>query len=412
VPLDAPATAEPQKYWSYELDAPPDLTALDPAADALDAALQESVRLHLRADVPVGVLLSSGLDSRVVVSYAQELQDGKMQTFTVGFGMGDSELAGAAETAREIRSTHHTLSIGAEDFADGIAKIAWHLDEPVGDPACFAVWKVCELARNHVKVLLSGEGADELFGGYEDRYLGALTTIQRTNRLRPLGALLPVGDTAAVSTWQRLANRVHRSHASEVAALRREGLPGDVREPRGLTPAQLRRLHDRAEDLGSAVFRPQRDPLSALLRFDLDWQLAESLMQKSDKMSMAASIELRTPILDREVAAIASRIPSALKLPAGGPGKQILRHTLARRLREPFRRPKMGFPVPLDEWFKGPLRARVTEELFATDAAWREELDAGLVRTAWEDQLADRWDGARFFFALWLHTLWRRALTP
>src|SRR6185369_1884 len=113
VPLDAPENAKPHKYWSYELETPPDLTALEPAADALDAALQESVRLHLRADVPVGVLLSSGLDSRIVVSYAQEVQEGKMQTFTVGFGTADSELTGAAQTAREIRSTHHTLSIDA-----------------------------------------------------------------------------------------------------------------------------------------------------------------------------------------------------------------------------------------------------------------------------------------------------------
>ena len=164
--------------------------------------------------------------------------------------------------------------------------------------------------------------------------------------------------------------------------------------------------------MGGAVFRAQRDPLSALLCFDIDWQLAESLLQKADKMSMAASIELRTPILDREIAAVAARIPSNLKLPPGGPGKQILRHTLARRLHEPFRRPKKGFPVPLAEWFAGPLRARASEELFSTNAAWRAELDERLVRTAWDDQLAGRWDGARFFFALWLHTLWQRALTP
>jgi asparagine synthase (glutamine-hydrolysing) len=410
VPLDAPATAQPRKYWSYTLDAPPDLTEQEPAADALDAALRESVQLHLRADVPIGVLLSSGLDSRLVVSYAQEFQGGKVQTFTVGFGTGDSEVEGAEITAREIGSQHHTLHIGAEEFASGLAQVAWHLDEPIGDIASFAVWKVCELARHHVKVLLSGEGADELFAGYEDRYQGALATMQRTDRLRPFRAVLPSGDPAAVSGWQRFATRVNRTPASEIAALRREGLPGNVLEPLGLTPAQLRRIHERAEDLGGAVFRPQRDLLSALLCFDIDWQLPESLLQKADKMSMAASIELRTPILDREVAAVAARIPSALKLPPSGPGKSILRHTLARRLNEPFRRPKKGFPVPLAEWFSGPLRAQATEEIFAAQAAWRTELDERLIRIAWEDQLAGRWDGGRFFFALWMHTLWQRTL--
>ena len=412
VPLDAPQSAAPRKYWSYTLDEAPDLTAIEPAIDALDAALQESVRLHLRADVPVGVLLSSGLDSRLVVSYAQELQAGKMQTFTVGFGASDSELDGAEQTAREIRSQHHTLHVGPDEFADGLASVAWHLDEPVGDPACFAVWKICELARNHVKVLLSGEGADELFAGYEERYLGARATLQRSDRLRSLAPLLPSGDPASVSRWQRLASRVHHSRASETASLRREGLPGDVRQPRGLTPPQLRRLHDRAGQLGTAVFREQRDALSSLLCFDIDWQLAESLLQKADKMSMAASIELRTPILDHEIAAIAARIPSHLKLPAAGPGKLILRQTLARRLHEPFRRPKRGFPVPLNEWFAGPLRDRATAEIFATGAAWRSHLDERLIRAAWDDQIEGRWDGGRFFFALWLHTLWKGALKP
>ena len=155
-----------RKFWSYELDEPPDLTALEPAVEALDDALRESVKLHLRADVPVGVLLSSGLDSRTVAAYAQELQEGKMQTFTVGFGGPDSETQGAAETAREIRSQHHTLELTSDDdFLQSLDRIAWHLDEPVGDPAAFAVLKVCELARGHVKVLLSGEGSDEVFAG-------------------------------------------------------------------------------------------------------------------------------------------------------------------------------------------------------------------------------------------------------
>ena len=166
------------------------------------------MRLHLRADVPVGVLLSSGLDSRLVVSYAQELQEGKMQTFTVGFGVGDSELEGAEQTAREIRSQHHTLNIGAEDFADGLAQVAWHLDEPIGDPACFAMWKVCELARDHVKVLLSGEGADELFGGYEDRYLGTLATT-------------PAHGSAAATSGRAASRRSSRS--LDLAAARQPG---------------------------------------------------------------------------------------------------------------------------------------------------------------------------------------------
>ncbi len=409
LPLADFHAAEPRKYWSYALTAEPDLTDLDAAAEALDATLRDSVQMHLRADVPVGVLLSSGLDSRTVVAYAQELQ-GSMQSFTVGFGGPDSETQGAAETAREIGSQHHALELTSDDFLQSIGRIAWHLDEPVGDPAAFAVLKVCELARQHVKVLLSGEGSDELFAGYDTRYLGMLSTLQRSDKLRRFAPLLPAPDGAAPSRWQRLTTRAHQTRASEALALRMEGLPGDVRTPRGLTPAQLRRLRQRTDELSQTVVRPQRDTLSELLTLDLDWQLAESLLQKADKMSMGASIELRTPILDVRVADIAARLPSALKLPPGGPGKFVLRHCLARKLREPLNRPKRGFPVPLRAWFTGPLRGPLEDALLAPNAACLAHLDRKLLRAAWDDFQSGAWDGARTLYALWLYEIWSRNL--
>ena len=125
--------------------------------------------------------------------------------------------------------------------------------------------------------------------------------------------------------------------------------------------------------------------LSELLIMDLDWQLAESLLQKADKMSMAASIELRTPILDLQVAALAARISSELKLPPSGPGKLVLRHCLARKLREPLNRPKKGFPIPLNQWFRGPLRDQVEAALFAAGSACLTHLDRSLLRDAWND---------------------------
>lgn len=408
--LDTPGHPLIRRYWSYRLEDAPDLTDPDTAAGELDRALHDSVRVHLRADVPVGVLLSSGLDSRAVAAYAQELQEGKMQTFTVGFGEGDSEQSGAAQTAREIGSLHHELELGATDLESSIERIAWHLDEPVGDPAAFAVLKVCELARGHVKVLLSGEGSDELFAGYDERYAGMLHTMARSERLRQLAPFLPrAGVFASPSRLVRFAARAHRTPAGEIVALRIEGLPGDIRLPRGLTDAQLARLHERVETIAASSCRMQRDPLSTLLAFDLDWQLAESLLQKADKMSMGASIELRTPLLDVNVAAVAARIPSSLKLPPGGPGKFILRKTLARKLNEPMSRPKKGFPVPLSAWLTGPLRKRIQDELFSSASAVCGLLDRKLLRAAWEDTLANRWDGARVFYSLWLYEVWRRS---
>jgi asparagine synthase (glutamine-hydrolysing) len=410
LPLSEPTAFTVQKYWSYDLRAVPDLTALEPAVEALDAALHDSVKLHLRADVPVGVLLSSGLDSRVVTAYAHDLHEQGMQTFTVGFGSEDSEAAGAAETAREIRSQHHTLELGPADLSGNLGRIAQHLDEPIGDPAAFAVLRICELAREHVKVLLSGEGADELFGGYDARYLGMLATLQRSDQLRGLATLLPPPNAAAApSRWQRLLARVNQARSSEILMLRIEGLPGDVRTPRGLTTAQLARQRTRAQEIAPAICPPQRDPLSELLTLDLDWQLAESLLQKADKMSMAASIELRTPLLDLRVAELAARMPSALKLPPGGPGKLVLRHCLARKLHESLGRPKRGFPVPLTAWFTGPLRGEIQETLFARGAASLDYLNRDLLQAAWDDFQRGEWDGARVFYALWLYETWHRA---
>lgn len=408
VPLDDPGRLWSERFWCYETDQNSDLSNLDDATTVLDAALRESVRVHLRADVPVGVLLSSGLDSRVVSAYARELLGGTMQTFSVGFGAEDSELAGAAATAREIGSKHHELELTAQDFANSIERIAWHLDEPIGDPACFAVLRVCELARGHVKVLLSGEGSDELFAGYDGRYLGILETMKRTRRYRWIAPFCPRGSFANTSRWQRLFARVNSRPRDEIAALRIEGLPGNVAEPRGLTIAQLRDLQRQIAANARKVHERGEDALSALLCFDIRWQLAESLLQKADKMSMAASIELRAPVLDIEVAKVAARIPSSLKLPPGGPGKFVLRKTLAKKLNEDLHRPKKGFPVPVKAWFAGPLRERVEAELFAASSAVCEQLDRNLLREAWQDFIAGRWDGGRAFFALWLYETWRR----
>lgn len=409
--LDDPANIRIHRYWHYQLDHAPELTSMDEAVEALDRTLRDSVALHLRADVPVGVLLSSGLDSRLVSAYAQELQDDQMQTFTVGFGGEDSEAHAAAKTAREIRSVHHSVDLSATDLAESLGRIAWHLDEPIGDPAAFAVLRICEHARQHVKVLLSGEGADELFGGYDSRYLGIRSTLERSDRLRRLAPILPKMDAACSSgRWRRLCMRAHHTRGSEAVSLRMEGLPGDVRHPRGLTAAQRRSLRARMNLLASESYRPQRDILSELLALDLGWQLAESLLQKADKMSMGASIELRTPLLDLEVAQLAARMDSRLKLPPKGPGKLVLRQCLARKLAEPLTRPKRGFPVPLHRWFSGPLRAEVEETLFSRNAQTLEILDRRLLREAWNDFLQGTWDGGRIFYSLWLYETWARTL--
>ena len=409
VSLTAP-TCEPERYWRYELGEQPDLTSIDSAVAELDRALTESVALHLRADVPVGVLLSSGLDSRTILSYAQAQQNGKAKSFSVGFGADDSELIGAARTASELGSEHHELELTADDFMNSFDDVVRLLDEPIGDPACFAMLRLCEYARGHVKVLLSGEGSDEILAGYEGRYAGMLATMAKSRSLRLLAPVLPKPAVhASTSRWERFLHRAGSSPATEALQLRIEGLPGDVRQPRVMNHAQLTRLRQRMVSLGETGFRSQRDELSSLLVHDIEWQLAESLLQKADKMSMGASMELRTPILDVEVAKVAARIPSGLKLPEGGPGKFVLRKLLSTKLDEPLNRPKLGFSVPLRRWLTGPLRERIESELLTPNSFVGEHLEIDRLRKGWQEFLAG-WDGGRTFFALWSYEKWRQAL--
>lgn len=395
------------RYWQFGQGLAVDLLDERAAISQLDTVLGQSISMHLRADVPVGVLLSSGLDSFTILNYAQEIVGGSISTFSVGFDCSDSELNGAALVAGQSKSQHHALKLNERQFADNLDRVLRHLGEPIGDPACFAVLLLCELARNHVKVLLSGEGSDELFAGYEGRYLGAMSTLDRSETLRVLARVLPSASSPWESSrWQRLLARVHSSSGQEFVNLRSEGFPGDVRQPRGHSKDQRSMLFSRSAEISEQMFRHYPDRLSSLLAFDMEWQLPESLLQKADKMSMGASVELRAPFLDVEVAGIAARIPSELKLPRSGPGKRVLRHLLKQRFPDRYvPQVKKGFPIPLREWMTGPLREQVEDELFSSRSAVLDHLDSKLLRKAWHD-LLNGWGGVGVFYSLWLYEKW------
>lgn len=410
ISLDSVSVPEPVRYWRFSIEGSAEISELGPAVDLIDTTLSDSVRMHFRADVPVGVLLSSGLDSRTIAAYSRHLHPEGVSTFSVGDASGDSELAGARVTACELGTDHHELTITGTDVGRWIERLAWHLDEPIGDPAVFAVWQVCKFARERVKVLLSGEGADELFAGYDGKYRSHLATLNRSDTIRRFAGCLPTArDPFPRGRFGRLRRRAHASHASEIVQLRAQGFPGDQRHPRGLTPDQLVLLRRREAQLGAVLVRPQRDELSTLLAFDVDWMLGESLLQKADKMSMAASIELRTPFLDVPMAAAAARLDSRLKL-GTTTGKVVLRECLARCIPEPLDRPKRGFAMPLNAWMRDELREQVEAEIFSERAGCFASLDRSVVRRAWDDFQAGQWNGALTFYSLWLYEAWHRTV--
>lgn len=375
---------EIQRYWTYAFDDAA-TEGEEALAAQIRAATETSVTRHLISDVPVGAFLSGGVDSAIIATLAQEelraVGRGALKTFTIGFDEVD-EFGEAREVAERIGSDHHEITMTADDFLDALPDIAWHFDEPVGDPSAFPLYLLARAAREHVSVVLSGEGADELFGGYRI-YLEPFA-VDRVRRLpRPVRAL--AAQLGRSGPPVRGINYLRRcSTALEDRYFGGGGLT--------FTPDEVRRL------LGSAASEPHvgpgRDLTQAVPGFgalpesrrmqliDIHTWLPDDILAKADRMSMAHSLELRVPFLDLDVARVSARVPDALKY-REGTTKWILRRAFRGRLpASTERRRKLGFPTPLRQWiardpeaFLAPIRrsARLGE---LVDMAYVEELAA------------------------------------
>ncbi len=375
---------EIHRYWTYAFDDAPQEDA-DVLAAQVRTVMEESVTHHLISDVPVGAFLSGGVDSAIIATLAQEelraAGRGPLKTFTIGFEELD-EFEGAREVAERIGTDHHEITMTADDFAGALPDIAWHFDEPVGDPSAFPMFLLARAAREHVSVVLSGEGADELFGGY--RVYREPLAVDRVRRLpRPVRAL---------------AARLGKSRAAfrGVNYLRRSTTDLEDRYFGGgygaFTTDEVGRL------LRSATIEPHVRPgrelelttpgYSALSEsrrmqlIDLHGWLPGDILAKADRMSMAGSIELRVPFLDLGVARVSARVPDSLKY-RDGTTKWILRRAFRGRLPgSTERRRKLGFPTPLRQWitrhpdaFLAPIR-RNARLAGIIDMAYVEELAA------------------------------------
>ena len=403
------AGLEPHVYWRQETIGADLFQTEKQALDGLHEALDASIQMHLRADVPVGILLSGGLDSRLVTAYARMHHAGVLKSFTASFEGGglEDEATEAGRTASQFGIENHVVKIGPGHLLQDMVQVAHGLDQPVGDPAAFAVRRVCLEAKGHVKVLLGGEGADELFAGYDGRYAAIRSTLQRTEQVRPWLGLLPAWSNRWPQTrLEKLRYRASVPPEVEMIGMRTEGFPLDGGALRVLDADQLRRLLRRREELAGFLRSPQRDVVAQAQVLDMRWQLASSLLLKADEMSMAASIELRCPFLSRDLAAVAARLPEAMRLPEGGPGKWILRRLMAQLFPEAGDRPKKGFPVPLAAWLRGPLKEVVADAVFASSSKTCATLDRTALRGAWEALQQGRDAPSQAFYALWLYETW------
>ncbi|GAB3304101.1 asparagine synthase (glutamine-hydrolyzing) [Geodermatophilus aquaeductus] len=335
----------------------------DRIADVLD----ESVAKHMRADVTVGSFLSSGIDSTAIAALAHRYNPDLM-TFTVGFQrQAQSEIEIAAESASILGVKHVPVEVTAEQFAAAIPEVVWYLDDPVADPALVPLYFVAREARKHVKVVLSGEGADELFGGYtiyrEPISLAWASALPPAGRraMARIADLLPEGvrgqdllRRAATPLEQRYYGNARNMRDDELAAL----LPG--RDPDLSHVTVTEDLYRRTREAGY-------DDVTAMQYVDLFTWLRGDILVKADKMTMANSLELRVPFLDPEVFAIASSLPVEQRVPRRGDATKYALRQAMRQIVPPriMNRRKLGFPVPTADFLAGPLhdwaRGIVTE---------------------------------------------------
>jgi asparagine synthase (glutamine-hydrolysing) len=381
------------------------------AIDLLDAHLRRAVRLRMVSDVPLGAFLSGGIDSSIVVALMQAESARPVRTFTIGFAeSGFDEAPQARQVSRHLGTDHTELYLSPREAMAVIPRLPEMYDEPLADSSQIPTFLVSQMARRHVKVSLSGDGGDELFGGYKRYRLGR--DLWRRVGWLPAGTRRLLARLVA-AVPARAADRGLGWLAGPMRRYGQAGRPSDklakLAEVVGAEgpEALCHRLIAHWWGPGSPVLgvepgAPARGPAvhrldlagleHRMMALDLVTYLPDDILVKLDRAAMAVSLETRVPLLDPEVVRLAWRLPLSLKR-RNGEGKWVLRQVLHRYVpRELVERPKQGFSVPHGEWLRGPLRPWAEELLSATRLRQEGYLDAEAVRRRWEEHLAGRRD--------------------
>ena len=364
-----------RQYWDLRFSQDRWSTPFDTVVEELHDLLETTVREHMIADVPVGVLLSGGVDSSAIVSFAVHGTTKRVKTFTVGFNdvRVVDERPYARMAAERFGTEHYEISTSADDFWNFLPAYVWHMEETVCQPPAVALYYVSKLARSHVKVLLSGEGGDEAFAGYQN-YPNMLRLYRIANLFgplaRPLGAVAGFGaELLAMQRIQRYADALGRPLSEHYFS--RTAFPSAYFHRRAaeiFAPAFLLDTESRCAKRRLAEIFPIGDDgklslLDQMLYIDTKTWLPDNLLVKADKMTMANSLELRVPLLDHKVLEFAASLHPSHKV-RGRDTKSVLKAAFAKTLpTEILQRKKAGFPVPFASWLQGELAGRVKEVL-------------------------------------------------
>ena len=353
------------QYWDIPLPTDHQTSSDEDLVDEFSELFQDSVRQRMMSDVPLGVFLSGGLDSSSIASLMAREMPGQLKTFSVGFEADYySEFDFAREVAATLDSDHHEVVLTPKAFFESLPMLTWHEDEPIRSSPSIALYHVAKLAREHVTVVLTGEGSDELFAGY-DRYWATLFNMRWG---KPYNAMLPKivreqGLKHTLWKWplplslKKKISHTFVGHSMDPAEIVFDNFyaifPQRIHEA-VFTPdfyARTRHVDPYADNLRFYNHRKTKNTLDRLLYTDQKTYLLELLM-KQDNMSMAASIESRVPFLDHRLVEFAVNVPNRLKVRQQA-GKRIVKDAMAKFLPESVRRrKKTGFPVPFNDWLK------------------------------------------------------------
>ncbi len=434
-PQSQPGDAAPKAYWSaHDVvssgERAPLVRSIDEAADILHASLTQAVTRRMVADVPLGALLSGGVDSSLVVALMQGASHQPVKTFTVGFTEASfNEADHAQAVARHLGTDHTELYVTPEDGLRVIPDLPAIYDEPFADPSQVPTCLISALTRQHVTVALSGDGGDELFAGYK-RYRSS-ATYGRVLRWFPqlvkegAAALLRTFDSArwaladaqvgldhaqrvepaqpgSFENLERIANRMVAKDPQDLLARHH----ARCRTPRKFVPA--------AAPLSTLLTDPSRrpsfsDPVIGMRFLDFSEYLPDGVLVKVDRASMATGLEVRCPFLDSQVVELAWRLPKTMLMDRSG-GKRILREVLSQYVpRQLFERPKTGFGAPVGDWLRGPLREWAEDLLDEKHLHDQGLFHAQAVRLTWQQHVTGFRNQADLLWSLLMFQAWLRA---
>lgn len=390
---------ETTRYFEARFNPDESLTE-EKAVDEIEKVFENSVNAHKIADVEVGCFLSSGVDSSYVSTYFAD-----QKTFTVGFdfGLKYNEISWAQRLSEKIGVEHHTKIIGSEEFWDAVPKVQYHMDQPLADPSCIALYFVSKLASEYVKVVLSGEGADELFGGYtvynDPRVFKVYQTIVPYCVRRGIYKIVSkLPDIKGRDYLMRATHPLEERFIGNAFMYDMKEKQEILKDPSIATRPQdiTKKFYDRVKDY---------DDVTKMQYLDINLWMVGDILLKADRMSMANSLELRVPFLDKEVFKVASKLPTRLRVNKHNT-KYAMRKAAQRHMpEETAEKEKLGFPVPTRVWLRDEKYYNVVKDMFNSDISKKFFKPEQLI--AWLDEhYSGKEDNSRKVWTIYVFLVW------